>query len=69
VAESLGKMADEFVLFVRRLSHCYVLERRSLTAHKQYVMKRFYIFMLKAARGLHVIIPVVGNEESLMTCL
>lgn len=65
LTESLGKMADELTVFVRRPSYCCALGQRSLTAHEQHVMKRFYPVMLKAARESHAGFPVTGNDKAL----
>ncbi|PSN68744.1 FAD/NAD(P)-binding domain-containing protein, partial [Corynespora cassiicola Philippines] len=65
LTESLGKMADELTVFVRRPSYCCALGQRSLTEHEQHVMKRFYPVMLKAARESHAGFPVTGNDKAL----
>ncbi|KAI4943526.1 hypothetical protein J4E91_009163 [Alternaria rosae] len=65
LTESLGKIADEITVFVRRPSYCCALGQRSLTTHEQHVMKRFYPVMLKAARESHAGFPVIGNDKAL----
>lgn len=65
LTESLGKMADELTVFVRRPSYCCALGQHSLRAQEQHEMKRFYPLMLKAARDSHAGIPVREFDKAL----
>lgn len=65
LTESLGKMADDLTVFVRRPSYCCALGQHSLIAREQHELKRFYPAMLKAARDSHAGFPVTGNDKAL----